>query len=273
MKKILFILFLIPVLSKGQNPVEKFIPHAFYQTVSFPNLTASLPMKLNASKQVVAAKILIGEADTTVGVGIIGWPRLAKIRDSLAALPGAPAGSDTHVQFNDGGALGGDAGLVYNKTTDVLTAGGAAIGDLTANTFIIATTGGRLTNSTLTTTTLTSFVSSNPSSSATVANLDDLTVVTNSLNYERNGSLVTFSVQFNVDPTLAATQTTFRFMLSVSSAFAASTNATGIGTCGTVAGLSASVTADATNDVLEVNFISVGTASFLMTITGQYRVI
>ena len=34
---------------------------------------------------------------------------------------GPPGGSDTHVQFNDGGAYGGDAGLVYNKTTDTLT--------------------------------------------------------------------------------------------------------------------------------------------------------
>jgi hypothetical protein len=33
-------------------------------------------------------------------------------------------GTDTQVQFNDGGsALGGDAGLTYNKTTDTLTAG------------------------------------------------------------------------------------------------------------------------------------------------------
>lgn len=34
---------------------------------------------------------------------------------------GSPGGSDTQVQFNDGGAFGGDAGLVYNKTTDTLT--------------------------------------------------------------------------------------------------------------------------------------------------------
>ncbi len=34
----------------------------------------------------------------------------------------APGGNDTEVQFNDGGtAFGGDAGLTYNKTTDVLT--------------------------------------------------------------------------------------------------------------------------------------------------------
>jgi hypothetical protein len=31
------------------------------------------------------------------------------------------AGSDTQVQFNDGGALAGDSGLTYNKTTDTLS--------------------------------------------------------------------------------------------------------------------------------------------------------
>lgn len=37
---------------------------------------------------------------------------------------GTPAGSDTQVQFNDGGAFGGDSGLVFNKTTNKLTAAG-----------------------------------------------------------------------------------------------------------------------------------------------------
>ena len=37
-----------------------------------------------------------------------------------------PAGSDTQIQFNDGGAFGGDAGLTYNKTTDELT----VVGDI-----------------------------------------------------------------------------------------------------------------------------------------------
>lgn len=36
---------------------------------------------------------------------------------------GVPGGSDTYVQFNDGGSFGGDAGLTYNKTTDTLTSG------------------------------------------------------------------------------------------------------------------------------------------------------
>jgi hypothetical protein len=38
---------------------------------------------------------------------------------------GAPGGSDTQVQFNDGGStFGGDAGFVYNKTTDSATLAG-----------------------------------------------------------------------------------------------------------------------------------------------------
>lgn len=37
---------------------------------------------------------------------------------------GSPGGSDTQVQFNDGGSFGGDAGLVFNKTTNKLTGAG-----------------------------------------------------------------------------------------------------------------------------------------------------
>ena len=44
-----------------------------------------------------------------------------------AATAGA-AGSDTQIQFNDGGVnLGGDAGLVYNKTTDTLSVNGGVM--------------------------------------------------------------------------------------------------------------------------------------------------
>jgi hypothetical protein len=41
-------------------------------------------------------------------------------------------GSDTQVQFNNSGVLGGDAGLVYNSSTDVLTAGKVATTDTSA---------------------------------------------------------------------------------------------------------------------------------------------
>ena len=50
---------------------------------------------------------------------------------------GTPGGSDTQVQFNDGGSFGGDSGLTYNKTTDTLTISG----DLAVNGADITTTG------------------------------------------------------------------------------------------------------------------------------------
>lgn len=40
---------------------------------------------------------------------------------------GTPGGSDTQVQFNDGGSFGGDAGLTYAKSTDTLTIAGALV--------------------------------------------------------------------------------------------------------------------------------------------------
>ena len=53
-------------------------------------------------------------------------PLLGVGLDEVGAGGGAatPGGADTQVQFNDGGALGGDAGLTYDKTTDKLTVGG-----------------------------------------------------------------------------------------------------------------------------------------------------
>lgn len=40
---------------------------------------------------------------------------------------GSPGGSDTHVQFNDGGSFGGDADFTWNKTTNTLTVGSGSI--------------------------------------------------------------------------------------------------------------------------------------------------
>lgn len=43
----------------------------------------------------------------------------------------APGGSDTQVQYNDGGVIAGDSGLTWNETTNVLTATGGFVGPLT----------------------------------------------------------------------------------------------------------------------------------------------
>ncbi len=52
---------------------------------------------------------------------------LENVTASFVAGGTTAAGSDTQLQFNDGGALGADAGLVYNKTTDVLSVSGSII--------------------------------------------------------------------------------------------------------------------------------------------------
>lgn len=56
----------------------------------------------------------------------IGWDGSTWTNGPAATGSASAAGSDTQVQFNDGGtALGGDAGLTYAKTTDTLTIAGA----------------------------------------------------------------------------------------------------------------------------------------------------
>ena len=43
---------------------------------------------------------------------------------AISAGGTSPGGSDTQVQFNDGGSFGGDSDMVWNKTTNVLTVNG-----------------------------------------------------------------------------------------------------------------------------------------------------
>jgi hypothetical protein len=57
-----------------------------------------------------------GEQLQTNGAGVLTW-------EAAGSGSGTPGGSDTYVQFNDASVFGGDAGLVYNKTTDTLSAG------------------------------------------------------------------------------------------------------------------------------------------------------
>ena len=52
------------------------------------------------------------------GDGVLSWAAAG------SGGGGTPGGADTQVQFNDGGAFGGDAGLTFNKTTNALTVTG-----------------------------------------------------------------------------------------------------------------------------------------------------
>lgn len=50
------------------------------------------------------------------GTDNVGWV-------SAAGVTTVPGGADTQVQFNNATAFGGDSGLTYNKTTDILSVG------------------------------------------------------------------------------------------------------------------------------------------------------
>lgn len=62
-----------------------------------------------------------------LGSGTAGAGNFLRGDQTWQPVTASPAGSDTQVQFNDGGALGADAGMVYNKTTDLLTVGGLLV--------------------------------------------------------------------------------------------------------------------------------------------------
>lgn len=70
----------------------------------------------------VIQRLPIGSNGQTLQVssGIPSWQ---------TASGGSPGGADTQVQFNDGGAFGGDSGLVFDKTTNALT----TLGTITAD--------------------------------------------------------------------------------------------------------------------------------------------
>ena len=75
-----------------------------------------------------AARHAAAGADPVSVLSLGGFPggtaSFLRADASFAAPVGAPAGSTTQVQFNDAGALAGDAGLVYDKVTDTLTLAG-----------------------------------------------------------------------------------------------------------------------------------------------------
>lgn len=79
--------------------------------------------------------VLSGLSATSVAITDSGEYYAGTTVETALQEAAAAEGSDTHVQFNDGGSFGGDSGLTYNKTTDSLTITGDIIvgGDYLTN--------------------------------------------------------------------------------------------------------------------------------------------
>ena len=69
------------------------------------------------------------QTDGTAGQ-VIQTNGAGELTFATAGGGGTPGGSTTEVQFNDAGAFGGDAGLTYDKTNDILTVTGNYEGDI-----------------------------------------------------------------------------------------------------------------------------------------------
>ncbi len=96
----------------GQALVKRGDKYVF-ETVSGSG--SSIDLEVNGTPNVDQAKLNLVEGTnmsiTDDGLGNITFD---------ATGGGTPGGSDTQVQFNDGGAFGGDSTFTYNKTTDTL---------------------------------------------------------------------------------------------------------------------------------------------------------
>ncbi len=77
------------------------------------NRLYTLPATIGTTGQVL--KIATGRTDTAA---TLEWA------DDALGESGNPGGLDTYIQFNDGGVFGGDSGLTFNKTTDVISVTG-----------------------------------------------------------------------------------------------------------------------------------------------------
>lgn len=97
----------------GDSDNSNYVGFAASSTVT-GNRSYILPDTIGSAGQVL--KIASSPAPTSTTASLT-WAT-----DETGGASASPGGLDTYVQFNDGGStFGGDAGLTYNKTTDVLT--------------------------------------------------------------------------------------------------------------------------------------------------------
>lgn len=75
----------------------------------------------------LSSKIVAGSNVTVTVTGASGSNQTLTIASTGGGGSTSPGGTNTQIQFNDSSAFNGDAGLTYNKTTDVLTVTGGII--------------------------------------------------------------------------------------------------------------------------------------------------
>lgn len=89
--------------------------------VTFPSEGSYIP--INSPKAYTRVKVDVSPAGGDTCRVDLRCTTVANTSYSSGAA--TPGGSDTYVQYNDGGALGGDSGLTFNETSNTLTIAGS----------------------------------------------------------------------------------------------------------------------------------------------------
>ena len=110
------------LLTTAEAGAIEFLTDKFYGTITTGAVRHTFAT-LESAAQTFSNDISV--PDEAYGVGWNGSlevPTKNAVYDKIETISGGtPGGLDTQVQFNDSGAFAGDAGMVYNKTTNTLT--------------------------------------------------------------------------------------------------------------------------------------------------------
>ena len=171
--------------------------------------------------------------------------------------------------------IAGAVELLTDKWYGTITTGAArkefTLNDaaLTSGSFPVATTNGRLTDSTFTSTNLIA-----GTYTPTLTNTTNLDASTARLaTYMRVGNTVTVSGQLDLDPTAPASATLLGISLPIASNFSTAYQLGGTSFATSIAGMGAGIESDATNDRASLKFISSDITNQTMTFTFTYQVI
>jgi len=112
--------------SAPQAPTLKNAP-----ALNAANMTGFPTLNQNTTGNAATATVSTALATNGTGNQVWGMNSGGTVQGWLTGGLGTPGGSNTQVQFNDAGALGGDSGLTYDKSTKTLSAGsGTGAGDI-----------------------------------------------------------------------------------------------------------------------------------------------
>ena len=105
------------------------------ETIESVDLASGSIKAAEADEQLISGQPTLGSADTTNDRLLI-WDADGSVSGALKQIAptnlgiggsGSPGGSDTQVQFNDGGSFAGNSGLTFNKTSGILSVDKGAV--------------------------------------------------------------------------------------------------------------------------------------------------